>query len=299
MKQPGLRDKIAMRLPTAMHFSSKGPGIWVGSRKYFRQDELIHEHDFFELVLVRSGSGLHVTESGKYPLKPNSLFLIRPGCAHGYCDMNRLEIVNILYLPERLKFNMFDLCENRGFHALFGLSAELPDDYRFRNSLTLDSDRMAMAENIIRELEIEQYLARSGWIFAMNNGFMRLVLLLSRTVAENAERCDGLSRLNRILGYIAEHDDEALQPAEIARACGISVRTLERIFANTLHSTPNAWLNDRRLMRGAELLSTTDRTITEIALACGFGDGNYFSKMFSRKFVFSPREYRRKFATKQ
>ncbi|MBS1372136.1 MAG: helix-turn-helix domain-containing protein [Lentisphaeria bacterium] len=299
MKQTELRGEIAMRLPESMHFSPEGPGIWVGTRKYFRQDELVHEHDFFELVLVRSGSGLHVTESGEYPVRHGGLFLVKPGCAHGYRGMNHLEIVNILYLPERLKFEMFDLRDNPGFHALFGISTELPDDYRFRNSLTLDSDRMAMAETIVRELEIEQYLARPGWIFAMNNGFMRLVLLLSRAVAETAERNDELGRLNRILGYIAEHDGESLQPAEIARACGISVRTLERIFADTLHRTPNAWLNDRRLSRGAELLTATDRTVTEIALACGFSDGNYFSKMFSRKFALSPREYRRKFATKR
>ena len=59
MKKSGLRDEIVMRLPEWMHFSPDGPGIWVGSRKYFRQEEPVHEHDFYELVLVRSGSGMH------------------------------------------------------------------------------------------------------------------------------------------------------------------------------------------------------------------------------------------------
>lgn len=295
MEKSGLRDEIVMRLPEWMHFSPGGPGIWVGARKYFRQEEPVHDHDFFELVLVRSGSGLHVTEEGEYPIAHGNIFLIRPGCAHGYRGMNHLEIVNILYLPERLKFEMYDLRDNPGYHALFGISTELPDDYRFRNRLTLDADRMAMADAIVRELESEQYLARPGWIFAMNNGFMRLVLLLSRAVAESAEKNDELARIHRILRYIAEHDGEALQSAGIAQACGISVRTLERIFSDALHRTPNAYLIDRRLNRGAELLVSSDDTITEIALDCGFGDGNYFCKMFSRKFALSPREYRRRF----
>lgn len=111
MRNSRLHAGGVTRLSESMHFSPDGPGIWVGSRKYFRQDEVLHEHDFFELVLVRSGSGLHVTEEGEYTIVHGNIFLIRPGCAHGYRDMNRLEIVNILYLPERLKFEMYDLRE--------------------------------------------------------------------------------------------------------------------------------------------------------------------------------------------
>ncbi len=293
--ETGLRSEIAMRLPESMHFSPEGPGIWVGSRKYYRQDELVHEHDFYELVLVRSGSGVHVTESGEYPIVHGNLFLVKPGSAHGYRGMNHLEIVNILYLPERLKFEMFDMRDNPGFHTLFGISTELPDDCRFRNRLTLDANRMAMADTIVRELESEQYLAQPGWVFAMNNGFMRLVLLLSRAVSEAAEKNDELARIHRILRFIAEREGEALQPSDIAQGCGISVRTLERIFAATLQRTPNSYLIDRRLNRGAELLVSGDDTIMEIAQECGFNDSNYFCKMFSRKFALPPREYRRRF----
>ena len=295
MRNSRLHAGGVTRLSESMHFSPDGPGIWVGSRKYFRQDEVLHKHDFFELVLVRSGSGLHVTEEGEYTIVHGNIFLIRPGCAHGYRDMNRLEIVNILYLPERLKFEMYDLRDNPGYHALFGITSEFANDYRFRNHLTLDSNRMDMADAIVRELESEQYLTPPGWIFAMNNGFMRLVLLLSRAVAEASERNDQLARIHRILRFIADHDDELLRPAEIARACGISIRTLERIFSEALHCTPNDYLIERRLNRGAELLVSSDDSITEIAFHCGFSDGNYFCKMFSRKFVLSPREYRHRF----
>ena len=62
---PDLREYVEMRLPEWMHFSKDGPGISVVTRRYPAGDEVIHEHDFFELVLVRSGVGLHVTEEGE------------------------------------------------------------------------------------------------------------------------------------------------------------------------------------------------------------------------------------------
>ena len=132
MRNSRLHAGGVTRLSESMHFSPDGPGIWVGSRKYFRQDEVVHEHDFFELVLVRSGSGLHVTEEGEYTIVHGNIFLIRPGCVHGYRDMNRLEIVNILYLPERLKFEMYDL-RDRQLPSVFTISFP-PSSYHTCNS---------------------------------------------------------------------------------------------------------------------------------------------------------------------
>ena len=86
-----------------------------------------------------------------------------------------------------------------------------------------------------------------------------------------------------------------LRPTEIASACNLSLRTLERVFIRHLGCSPGAYLIDRRLNRGAGLLASTDRTITEIAYSCGFRESNYFCKLFRRKFFLSPQEYRRKF----
>lgn len=41
----------------------------------------------------------------------------------------------------------------------------------------------------------------------------------------------------------------------------------------------------------AELISTDD-TITQIALRCGFSDSNYFKDVFKKKYGVTPREYR-------
>ena len=122
------------------------------------------------------------------------------------------------------------------------------------------------------------------------------MLLLSRAAAVENGMEVPFARIGHVLDYINHHDIETLQIAEIANGCGISVRTLERLFVQALHCTPVAYLMERRLLRGAELLLSTDNTISEIALVCGFCDGNHFSKMFNRKFAMPPSEYRRKFA---
>ena len=49
-----------------------------------------------------------------------------------------------------------------------------------------------------------------------------------------------------------------------------------------------------RCENGARLLSGTSLPIASIALNVGYADANYFTRMFTREYGLTPREYRRK-----
>lgn len=215
-----------------------------------------------------------------------------PGCAHGYRQMSEFEIINILYLPKRLKMELADLAKDAVCQAILGKTA----DSVLHDGFMLDADHMAMAGAILQGAgkrtaadpprspvcDAQRFPAPDA---AAEPG-------PSPNPPESGTNSPGF---NRILRYIAERDGEMLRPAEIASACNLSLRTLERVFIRHLGCSPGAYLIDRRLNRGAGLLAPTDRTITEIAYSCGFRESNYFCKLFRRKFFLSPQEYRRKF----
>ena len=48
-----------------------------------------------------------------------------------------------------------------------------------------------------------------------------------------------------------------------------------------------------RLCRAMRMLRETDKTVTEIAFACGFNDSNYFTSRFHREIGMTPLRYRR------
>ena len=48
-----------------------------------------------------------------------------------------------------------------------------------------------------------------------------------------------------------------------------------------------------RLQRAALELMTTDDSVTDIALRCGFSGGNYFKDAFKKKYGVTPSEYRK------
>ena len=92
--------------------------------------------------------------------------------------------------------------------------------------------------------------------------------------------------------FISQNYMRPITTAEIAQAAGYSPNYLTREFREKTGIGIHEYLVFIRLQQAAmELLSTND-TITQVALRCGFSDGNYFKDVFKKKFGITPREYR-------
>ena len=72
---------------------------------------------------------------------------------------------------------------------------------------------------------------------------------------------------------------------------GMSVRNFYRFFCEVTRETPHAYLQRVRLARGATMLQTTDKSVLEVALECGFSDGSYFARQFRGAYGISPRQF--------
>ena len=79
---------------------------------------------------------------------------------------------------------------------------------------------------------------------------------------------------------------------ELAKDLEIGRRTLERRFLADLGQTPHQVYLSLRLERAAVLLTTTDASILDIAIACGFCDVAHFSRSMKVKKGLTPSRFR-------
>jgi len=63
-------------------------------------------------------------------------------------------------------------------------------------------------------------------------------------------------------------------------------------FRQSFGTTVVDYLTKIRLQEAERLICSTERSIKEIALSCGFADKNYFSRIFNSKYNCSPSQYR-------
>ncbi|MDE6850552.1 MAG: AraC family transcriptional regulator, partial [Clostridia bacterium] len=93
--------------------------------------------------------------------------------------------------------------------------------------------------------------------------------------------------------FISNRYGENITAEDIAAAAGYSPNYLSRKFKESTGVGIHEYLTFIRLQKAAvELVSTKD-SVTDIALRCGFSDGNYFKDVFKKKYGVTPREYRK------
>lgn len=275
-------------------FSADHPPVVLNMRDCDNNQSSMHDHDFYELVFVRSGSGEHWTENGSYQIWPGDVFLIKPGAYHAYKEMKKLCIANFLFLPELLEQHLFDLKDTVGYYSFFLADPQLHDKSRFKSRLALDDAQIRQVEEWLLIIKQAQMVRAPGWKFQITMAFLQILGLVCIAFSrEESQRSAEMIMVGRTLRYYANHYTESITLADIATELGKSLSSFVHTFKAATGKSPIQYLIEFRLKKAAELLRSTDRKITDIALSTGFSDGNYFIKMFSRRFGMPPRAYRR------
>ena len=84
---------------------------------------------------------------------------------------------------------------------------------------------------------------------------------------------------------------------ELAKLCGVSVRTLERHIKEERDKCPHAWLDDLR-MTEARVLRLDGNSAKEIAAMLGYKDASQFSKDFKKYHGVPPSQMGKKLKAK-
>lgn len=99
--------------------------------------------------------------------------------------------------------------------------------------------------------------------------------------------------LVRVVAHIRDHLADPLTVAELAEVGDMSTSQLERVCVRVLGLSPKQLVLRLRIERALAELRDPDRTIAEIAHACGYYDQSAFNRHFRRVVGMSPTAHRR------
>ena len=98
------------------------------------------------------------------------------------------------------------------------------------------------------------------------------------------------SRLQRIQNWPQLAHEVKYSVKALAKAYGVSVRLLERLFPAAFGSTPRGCLKRLRMERAVELLRGGS-TVKEAGACLGYDDPSHFSREFKKHHGFTPKRY--------
>jgi AraC-like DNA-binding protein len=117
----------------------------------------------------------------------------------------------------------------------------------------------------------------------------------SATPAPSRQASGGLapSQESRVKEAIDASLHKQINIAQLADDCGLSAGHFARAFRQSTGYPPHRWLLQRRIERVQDLLLTSDKTLAEIARACGFSDQSHLTRAFRQTVGTTPGLWRR------
>ncbi len=255
----------------------------------------LHRHEFSELTLITAGSAAHVTAQGRYPIAAGDVFYIPPDQPHGFADVRGLSLVNVLFMPKRLPAISDEVRRMPGWQALFESEPKYRDAQGFAGHLRLPPEELERVTTLVRELDAETKRYTPGATVLVEALFTQLVVRLARSYGAHASPAGRrLLAVQKTIRHIEEKHADAVELNVLAKKAGMSLSTFKRAFKAVTGTSPIDYLLQVRLARACHMLRDADTTVTEAALAAGFGDGNYFARQFRARMGCTPREWREK-----
>src|ERR1700678_718746 len=111
--------------------------------------------------------------------------------------------------------------------------------------------------------------------------------------ATTQANCEYSQRIDRVIDYLRTNLHRPVKLAELAEVACFSEFHFHRIFTAVSGETLNHFTNRLRLEKAAALLRYTDKSVTDVALDCGFSSSATFSRAFRTGYETSPSEFRK------
>lgn len=102
-------------------------------------------------------------------------------------------------------------------------------------------------------------------------------------------RSQNLSKIDEVIRDY--HDSKSFNINELVSKVNLSRSTIHRTIKSMYGISTTAYINDFRIKKAVMLLQNEGLNIKEIAEEVGFTDPKYFSKLFQKKYGYSPSKF--------
>ena len=230
-----------------------------------------HWHEHTEIHLILDGTCTLLCNGEKIPL-----------CA-GDCA-----IINGNELHQGSGGNCHFLCLLLS-PAFFG------NQYIILERLVRDEQIRSLAAKIAKDAdasELENSLSCKGYIYLLLSHLVRHYTVRAMNGTVYSKHFTKLGKLNQAITFLNQNYNKSITTSELAEMVYLSEGYFCQLFKQVTGKSAMDYLNALRVEKAEHLLKTTAMSVSEVAFCCGFGDANYFSRMYKKIKGETPKETR-------
>ena len=268
--------------------------VEVLTRKHtkFPIDE--HQHSFFEMVYVQSGSGSFYVKEGYFKVqqtnyKSHALFLIPPDTVHRFTIDTHCEYIFIRFTPHYAADYLGKQIEQSLYTSLK------------QCAITLDEKDTTIVRSLFGHIGQEASHTRKYSNYILQQWLNSiLVIVAGHFMQENSAEYTSASiesdKAMYLLQYIQQHiyQPELLKTKALCKKFNMASTYVGQYFKQHFQEDLQQYIIRNRLKIVENLLTDTTMSIKEIAAKMGYTDSCYLVRTFRCHYKMSPLEFRKK-----
>ena len=252
----------------------------------------MHTHDFGEIVFVINGTGVHVTENGRYNIQRGDVFVLDGIQKHGYIKTKDLYLIDILYCHDRFEQLKKEFSNLPGFNVFFVLEPKQRENHDFNSKLSLNETQLNKILPLLETFTEEAHLALPWGNVILESFFKAIVIEICRFYSNNkTNKAKQLFRIEKVINYIYDNIDKQISLNELAQVAGLNDQVFRILFKKTTGHTPANYIIEQRISIATHLLVTENIFVSKVAERVGFKNKSYFVRKFKEIMGVTPGEY--------
>lgn len=192
----------------------------------------------------------------------------------------------MLFIPKGSSYTVQRLSEGESKYVAINFDADFHDTVPKKYPLTQMIDTHFICTQMARRWLFQTPADRYQCI----STFYHILSVISNMDKSEYAPKHRFSMIEPAVRYLEEHIfDCSLKVSDLHLLCGISDTYFRKIFISHFGTGPQNYITNKRLTQANALLNIGDyNRISEVALAVGYEDPLYFSKIFRDKYGFPP-----------
>lgn len=253
----------------------------------------MHRHNFFEILFIEYGEGIHILNSNKHSYKKDDIYLLTPKDYHSFKTAKPTKFHCLRFLPGFFS----DKSESEDIEQLFFLHNQTNG-----NLIFLDDDKV-FCESIILKILDEVARQKNQNESVIKCLMMTLIQLIKRNAVNNYDTLDykvmEILKIDTILNYIRVHiaNPHLLKKKEMANHFNVSLNYIGEYFKKHLNISLRDYIEQTKLNVITEKLKKSNLTFSEISNDLGFIDSSHFNKFIMKSTGKSPSDFKRTLST--
>ncbi len=257
---------------------------------------VMHKHHFIEIVYVLQGEAEHIVGENHYPVKRGDVIIINFDTPHMFRSLgDGFSAYDFMFKPD-----FFDVADIGGanFESLstsFLFYSLFPDETPLGSDLQLSPSASVEFAALFDKIYNEYRTRDKGYIDLIRAYGIELIIKLFRHLDKDRSRSISEKQRQLVLRaveYLKDNFDSPVSIGDLAARTFLSKDYFGHLFKDTTGVSVSTFIQKLRVEEACRLLTATQRTVTDIALACGFSDMKFFYSCFKKLTGTTPARYR-------